>query len=162
MAVSFVFFIAMIVLRRLTATSPVVREQARLIFWGALLSFTLIGIWLVVTTINPSLSFTPLLLIPLALFPVFTAYAIIRYRLLSTDFFLSRIVLYAMLGRFGYGKLYPPGGGPQPAGRGRSEADQPSFSGFDGLPLGDQSEPGAQLLAGRSGPVFLQGTAGLP
>jgi signal transduction histidine kinase len=97
MAASFVFFMTMIVLRRLTATSPVVREQARLIFWGALLSFTLIGIWLVVTTINPSLSFTPLLLIPLALFPVFTAYAIIRYRLLSTDFFLSRIVLYALL-----------------------------------------------------------------
>jgi signal transduction histidine kinase/putative methionine-R-sulfoxide reductase with GAF domain len=97
MAVSFISFIAMIVMRRLTASSPVVREQARLIFWGALLSFTLIGVWLVVTTINPSLHFTPLLLIPLAFFPVFTAYAIIRYRLLSTDLFLSRIVLYAML-----------------------------------------------------------------
>ncbi len=97
MAVSFVFFLAMIVVRRLTATSPVVREQARLIFWGSLLSFTLIGIWLVVTTINPSLYFTPIILIPLALFPIFTAYAIVRYRLLSTDVFLSRVVLYALL-----------------------------------------------------------------
>jgi len=96
-AASFVIFLAMIIVRRLTAISPVVREQARLIFWGALLSFTLIGVWLVVTIINPSLYFTPLLFLPMALFPIFTAYAIIRYRLLSTDFVLSRILLYALL-----------------------------------------------------------------
>jgi signal transduction histidine kinase len=92
-----IFFLGMIGYRRWTSTSPVVREQARFIFWGALFSFTPLGIWFFVTTTNPSLQFTALLLLPLGVFPIFTGYTIIRYRLLSTDYLLSRTVLYTFL-----------------------------------------------------------------
>ena len=97
LGVSLVFFLTMIGLRRYLSPSPVVREQARLIFWGALVSFTPIGVWLILTPIYHGLTFSSWLLLPLGIFPVFTAYAILRYRLLRTDFLLSRTVLYATL-----------------------------------------------------------------
>ncbi|MBN1148600.1 MAG: GAF domain-containing protein [Anaerolineales bacterium] len=97
MGLAVIFFLAMIAIRRLTASSPVVREQARFIFWGALISFTPLGIWFFVTTANPSVLFSSLFLLPMGIFPVFTGYAIIRYRLLSTDYMLSRGVLYAFM-----------------------------------------------------------------
>jgi hypothetical protein len=92
-----IFFLVMIGLRRFTATSPIVREQARLIFFGALVSFAPLGAWFFFTIPNPSFGFSSLLLLPLGLFPVATGYAIIRYRLISTDYILSRSVVYAIL-----------------------------------------------------------------
>jgi signal transduction histidine kinase len=94
---SLIFFLSMIGMRRYTSASPVVREQARLIFWGALLSFGPMGAWLLLTPIFHNLTFSAWLLLPLGIFPVFTGYTIIRYRLLRTDYLLSRAVLYALL-----------------------------------------------------------------
>ncbi len=91
------FFIVMIGARWLRAASPVVREQARLIFWGALIAFIPMTIYFVLTSINVSLSFSAWLVLPLVIFPVVTGYAIIRYRLLSTDYLLSRGALYLIL-----------------------------------------------------------------
>ena len=98
LAACLVFFFAMIVIRFFRASSPVVREQARLIFWGIVLSFAPIGFWVVVANVSKSFNFSSLLFLPLGFFPVLTAYAIVRYRLLSTDFFLSQVVLYSLLG----------------------------------------------------------------
>jgi signal transduction histidine kinase len=108
MGLSVLFFLTMTGVRRFRATSPIVREQARLIFWGSFLSFIPLGLWFLVTSINPELLFKPLYLLPLGFFPIFTAYAIIRYRLLQTDYLLSRTVLYAVLvvvAMSGYGLL---------------------------------------------------------
>ncbi|MCC6956867.1 MAG: GAF domain-containing protein [Anaerolineales bacterium] len=98
LAVSVALFVVMTLYRRLRSTSPVVREQARLVLWGAFISFIPIGLWLAVSPVIPGLQFTPLLFIPLVFFPVLSAYAIIRYRLLSTDYFLGQVVLYSLLG----------------------------------------------------------------
>ena len=102
-ALAVVFFLTLVAYRWLRAISPVVREQARLIFWGALFSFAPLGFWLVLTTFNPSLSFNSFLLLPLVLFPVFTGYAIMRYRLVRTDYLFSQAVLYALMGGIAVG-----------------------------------------------------------
>ncbi|MEW5868668.1 MAG: GAF domain-containing protein [Chloroflexota bacterium] len=97
LGVSAFLFIGFIVLRRYTSVSPVVREQARLMAVGALLSFTLLAIWFFATTINQSFGLSSWYMLPMGFFPVFTGYAIIRYRLLSTDYILSRMALYMAL-----------------------------------------------------------------
>ena len=92
-----VFFLGIAALRRYTANSPLLRQQGRIVLLGALGAFTPITIWFFVTANHPEVSFSPYLLLPLAIFPMAVAYAILRYRLLNTDFMLSRIVIYALL-----------------------------------------------------------------
>jgi len=91
------FFLVMVGARQLTASSPIVRGQARLVFWGTLLSILPLMAWFALKSIWPSLAFSALYLLPLAVFPVVTVYAILRYRLYSTDYLLSRTVLYTLL-----------------------------------------------------------------
>ncbi len=108
MGVGLLVFIGLTLLRRYTAVSPILREQTRLIFWGALLSFGPIAAWFFATSIWTSVSFNSLLLLPMAIFPILAGYAMIRYRLLNTDYILSRLVLYAALTTLtvlGYGFL---------------------------------------------------------
>lgn len=96
-ALSVFVFLGMVGFQWTRSTSPIVREQARLIFLGAL-GFLPIVLWFLATSINPSWGFSAPLMMPwLAIFPIATGYAIIRYRLLSTDYLLSRAVLYALL-----------------------------------------------------------------
>jgi signal transduction histidine kinase len=90
-------FVVSVGISQFRSASPVVREQSRLIFWGALLAFSLLIVWFFITILNPSFGFAPVLMLPLGVFPVVTGYAIIRYRLLNTDYVLSRTVLYAFL-----------------------------------------------------------------
>lgn len=91
------FFIILTVVRWVSAISAAVREQARLIFWGAIFSLFPLALWFGITIARPSVAFTPLSLLPLGFFPVFTGYAIIRYRYLRIDHILSQTVLYAAL-----------------------------------------------------------------
>jgi signal transduction histidine kinase len=97
MALAAIIFLVMVGLSRSRSGSPIIREQSRLIFWGALIAFSPIVAWFLVTTSNPQIGFSSYLMLPLGIFPVLTAYALIRYRLLSTDYLLSRTVLYAFL-----------------------------------------------------------------
>jgi signal transduction histidine kinase len=83
--------------RGFTAASPIVREQARMILIGMVVSFTPLSIWFVSTAVNPGVIFSPLLLLPLVFFPIATGYSILRYRFLNTDYILSRGFLYALL-----------------------------------------------------------------
>jgi len=92
-----VFFLSVTAYRRFTAKSPLVRQQGRIVLLGALFAFIPITIWFFVTGNRPDIAFSPYLLLPLAVFPLAVAYAILRYRLLNTDFMLSRIVIYALL-----------------------------------------------------------------
>ncbi len=90
-------FIAMMIYRRYRAKSPIVREQARLLLWGALISFGPLGLWLALTLFIPQLVFVPYLLLMLLFFPLTTGYSILRYRLLNTDALISRGIMYAGL-----------------------------------------------------------------
>ncbi|MBN1666664.1 MAG: hypothetical protein JW862_06235, partial [Anaerolineales bacterium] len=91
------FFVGMSAYRRYSAHSPNTRQQARIILWAAILAFSPVTAWFFITSGRPEVNFSPLLFIPLALFPFLVAYAIVRYRLLNTDYILSQAVLYALL-----------------------------------------------------------------
>jgi signal transduction histidine kinase len=98
LAASLGFFMILLLYRRYKSGSPVVREQARLVLWGGLFAFVPLGLWSVISQIFQGVYFSPLLLLPLVFFPILAAYSIIRYRLLSTDYFLSQLVLYSLMG----------------------------------------------------------------
>ncbi len=91
------FFIGITIYRRFTSASPVVRQQARNILFGAIFGFGPITAWLLSTSLfvmnfNPYAGF-----LPLVLFPATTGYTVLRYRLLRTDYLIGRGVLYSLL-----------------------------------------------------------------
>ena len=91
-------FLSVTALRRFRSPSPVVRQQATVILWGAASSFLPLTGWFLIHTFGArDTPFSPYLLMPLALFPVSVAYAILRYQLIKTDYIFSRAVLYALL-----------------------------------------------------------------
>lgn len=96
-ALSAIFFLIWTAIRRFSAPSPIAREQARLILVGAIISFTPLILWFLVTVLHQEVGFSPYLLFPIALFPLATGYAILRYRLLNTDNILSQMLVYGLL-----------------------------------------------------------------
>jgi signal transduction histidine kinase len=94
---SVVLFISLAIVRRLRSTSPITRQQAQVIILGSILAFSPLSIWFFITTIRPEVAFTPILILPLAIFPLAIGYAMLRHRLLQTDYLLSRAVLFALL-----------------------------------------------------------------
>ena len=103
-----IFFLTLTLLHRSRSTSPIVREHARLILWGFVVSFGPVTTWFVITTLNPRVIFTPYLMLTLIVFPIVTGYAIVRYKLLNVDYLLSQGTLYALLAVIataGYGLL---------------------------------------------------------
>jgi signal transduction histidine kinase len=93
---AFLFFAILMVYRWRASASPVVREQARLILLGGLLSFAPLFVGMLLNWLF-GFSFTPYLILPLVLFPVMTGYAIVRYRLPDVDYLLSRGLAYILL-----------------------------------------------------------------
>jgi signal transduction histidine kinase len=83
--------------RRLISPSPIVREQSLLILWGSFISFSPMLAFFITRGVEVTVKFTPLLLLPLGAFPLVTGYAILRYRLPSTDYLLSRAVLVTLM-----------------------------------------------------------------
>jgi len=103
-----VLVLAWTVLRRFNSASPIVREQTRLILWGAFFSFVPLAVWFPLSIFWPDIRFSPVFLLPLVVFPGVTGYAILRYRMLKIDYILSRVTLYALLSvlaAFGYALL---------------------------------------------------------
>lgn len=87
-----------LLVRRMRMTSPIAREQVRLILLGALVAFGPVVAWFLGSPLwIYTFPFTPYLLLPIVFFPLATGYAIQRYRTLQTDFVLSRGVLYGLL-----------------------------------------------------------------
>ncbi len=95
--VAIFFFVGIGIYHRYSAPSPIARQQSQIILLGTIISFTPIAIWFFITATQPLVGFSPFLLFPLAFFPVSVAYAILRYRLLNSDYIFSRAVLYALL-----------------------------------------------------------------
>ena len=92
-----VVFLAGMLIRRIKTTSPIVREQIRLTLIGAGFSFSPIVIWFLSSLIWHSLAFSPLLLLPTAIFPVVIAYTLARYRLLQTEFIFQKVLIYSIV-----------------------------------------------------------------
>jgi len=95
--IAVIFFIGMGIFRRFTSLSPIVRQQSQIILGGAFFSFTPIAIWFFISAFQPEIAFSPYLLFSLAFFPIAVTYAILRYRVLNTDYIFSRAVLYTLL-----------------------------------------------------------------
>ncbi|MCC7361017.1 MAG: GAF domain-containing protein [Anaerolineales bacterium] len=103
-------FLGLMVYRRLTSRSPVARDQSQIILIGALLAFALLILWslqpLFVADTRPLNAALDLPL--LVIFPVAVAYALVRYRLLDTDYVTTQLLIYAgvaVLALTGYGLL---------------------------------------------------------
>jgi len=79
--------------RALLSHSPVVKSQARTILFGSLVAFGPIVGWLL---LNRE-SFNPYLLLPIIIFPLVNGYVILRFRLLRTDNWLRKGIVYSAL-----------------------------------------------------------------
>ena len=97
LSVGAIFFLALTGSRRLRSPSPIVREQSLLILWGSLVSFSPMLAFFITRGAEVTVKFTPLLLLPLGIFPLVTGYVILRYHLFGTDHLLSRAVLFAVM-----------------------------------------------------------------
>jgi hypothetical protein len=84
--------------RAITGNSPIVRRQARIVLVGSFLAFMPITAWFAAAVAGVTFPLdAPLLLSVLILFPLSTAIAIFRYRLLEVDHVVNRAVLYGAL-----------------------------------------------------------------
>ena len=92
-------FYASSISRRLTSPSPIVQEQTRVISWSMVIAF----LPLMLLAVNQLLAWSfleiPLIavVVPMAVFPLSIAYTILRYRLMNTDYIVSRGVMYTTL-----------------------------------------------------------------
>ena len=101
---SALFYFGALVIHAFFSYSPVVKSQARTILFGALLAFGPIVFWLLYSSwknafegLADSIPFNPYLFIPLILFPLFNGYVILRFRLLRTEYWLRKGIVYSAL-----------------------------------------------------------------
>ncbi|HEX9016453.1 MAG TPA: GAF domain-containing protein, partial [Chloroflexota bacterium] len=90
-----------------TAQSPVIKTQARMILAGSLLAFGPVTAWLLISVIVSaftaplsSLDFSPYLFLPFVLFPLTLGYTILRFRFVRADDWIRQGALYALLSIF--------------------------------------------------------------
>jgi signal transduction histidine kinase len=95
--ISILFFIGAIIYSYTTISTPIIKEQSRLILIGSTLSFGPLAIWFLLTSMFPQLRYTPYLTLPVIIFPLIVGYTILRYRFLKTDYIFSRVLVYALL-----------------------------------------------------------------
>jgi signal transduction histidine kinase len=96
------FFLSLMGVHAATAQSPVVKSQARFILIGAVAGLGWAISWLLLNPLN-WVPFTPLIFIPVPLFPLAIGYTIMRYRLLQTDAWMRQGLVYALLSIFAVG-----------------------------------------------------------
>jgi hypothetical protein len=93
-----IVFLSVTLFRAITGRSNIVRRQARLVLLGGILAFVPITAWFAATAFGLRFPLdAPLLLPILILFPLSTAIAIFRYRLLEVDHVVNRAILYGTL-----------------------------------------------------------------
>ncbi len=98
-SLSALFYFGALANSALFSYSPVVKNQARTILGGSLVAFGPIVAWILYSVISPSkaVNFTPYLFVPLILFPIVNGYVVVRFRLLSTDYWLRQGMVYTLL-----------------------------------------------------------------
>src|SRR5688572_7138965 len=77
-ATSVIFYIGMNLYHAMYAQSPVIKTQSRTILYWGVLPMIPIGIWLAAKSIFPQINFSPILFLPIALFPLAIGYTILR------------------------------------------------------------------------------------
>ncbi len=88
-------FLVAVVQRRIFSDSRIVRQQSNTILIGSL-GFSPMVVWFMLNVFGQQ-SFTPLLMASVVVFPIMTGYTVTRYRMLRTDYVISRGALYALL-----------------------------------------------------------------
>jgi signal transduction histidine kinase len=104
---SSVIYILINVYHAVTAQSPVIKTQARMILTGALVAFGPITFWLLTTPLH-LFEFSPYLFLPIVLFPLMLGYTILRFRFLRTDDWVRQGIVYLLLSIIiigGYGSI---------------------------------------------------------
>jgi len=101
---SALFYFGALVFHAFFSYSPVIKSQARTILFGALLAFSPIVFWLLYSSWKnafqgnaDSIPFNPYLFVPLIIFPLANGYVILRFRLLRTDSWLRKGMVYSVL-----------------------------------------------------------------
>ena len=101
--ISGLFYFGALAYRAFFSLSPVVKSQARTILAGALLAFGPIVFWLLYSSIlargntGEATPFNPYLFLFFIFFPLANGYVILRFRLLRTDYYLRRGLVYTLL-----------------------------------------------------------------
>ena len=92
-----VFFMGTLVYRIVSSDLPLVRQQSRVIIFGALIAFLPGVIYIGPLAFGIITEFRAWLIFPaLVVFPLSITYAILRYRLLDVDRFFSRALAYLL------------------------------------------------------------------
>lgn len=154
----FIFTALWVILRRLRIAHPNEREQVRLMIIGSIIGFGPIGLVLIAWLIFPGrVEFPPYVMLPVVIFPLTSGYAIQRYRLVQTDYVLSRATLYglmAILIATGYSLL---SGGLGLLFTGIAQPNSPLFSGLAFFILAVALLPLRQNLQNTIDAVFFRG-----
>ena len=95
-ALSVLFLIGANLYYSFYARSPVVKTQSRAIIIGAVISFIPLSVWLVLGGIL-ALNFSPMLFLPIVIFPAVIGYNIMRFKFLRTDDLVRRGFMYFLL-----------------------------------------------------------------
>lgn len=97
-ALGIMLFVGMLVFRVARGETAIVRQQSRIMIFGATLAFgPIVLLYLIPSALGQQPEFVAALYFPpILIFLLSVAYAIVRYRLLDADRFLSRAVTYLL------------------------------------------------------------------
>lgn len=143
--------------QRLSSPSPLIREQSMVVLWGAALGFGPVLGFLSAKALQSDLVFNPYLLATISIFPFVTGYAILRYRLLNTDYLLSLGVVYALLSVIIVTAYVMLVGGASLIFGGAVPANNPLLTGILVLSLTLALNPLRSKLQGRVDRIFFKG-----
>ncbi len=91
------FFLGLLIYRLFATHLPFVRQQSRVIIFGAIIAFLPAMIYIAPLAFGIFTPFYAWLIFPaLIVFPLSITYAILRYRLLDVDRFFSRALAYLL------------------------------------------------------------------
>jgi len=95
---SMVIFLGRLIRTYLSTISPIIRQQTVIAFFGSLISFTPVAVWVSLNVFGQNVPFSwPIfvfIFIPLIIFPLTMAYASLRYWLPDLDLIFSQTGLY--------------------------------------------------------------------
>lgn len=97
LALAMLFYLGVNLKLRVSARSPLVRERAGLTLWSAVLAFGPLSLWALASALGLDWPFSLWFIFPLALFPLGTAYALLRYRWFYVETLLEQGWVYALL-----------------------------------------------------------------
>jgi signal transduction histidine kinase len=95
-AIGMLTYLGIMFYRLSPGTSPVVRQQARTVLIGSVFAFVPVIIYLLLAAFVVT-EFSMLIFLPIIIFPIATGYAVLRYRLVRTDYIMGRAFLYSAL-----------------------------------------------------------------